>query len=107
MSKSEQDFKPVMSVIVPTYNRRNSLQRLLESLSHQSVLPNEFEVIVIDDGSEESSPDLLTGIYPFSLHWVSQKNQGATSSRNNGALLSKGEVLVFVDDDITVSESTL
>jgi glycosyltransferase involved in cell wall biosynthesis len=107
MSESEQVLKPAISVIVPTYNRSDSLQRLMDSLSQQLISPNVFEVIVVDDGSKKTSHDLLNGKYPFSLQWISQENQGATTSRNNGASLSQGEILVFIDDDITVSESTL
>jgi glycosyltransferase involved in cell wall biosynthesis len=68
---------------------------------------DKYEVIVVDDGSPSNILDNSFEKYPYSLVYLKQENQGATTARNNGALKSKGNILVFVDDDITISERVL
>jgi glycosyltransferase involved in cell wall biosynthesis len=97
----------LVSVIIPTYNRRDSLIRLVESLCRQSLDPRHLEVVVVDDGSEYDSQVIVGRAYPFPLKYIRQRNQGATVARNRGAEESRGEVLVFIDDDITVSKAAL
>lgn len=97
----------LVSVIIPTYKRPESVLRLLRSLSRQTLPPDQFEVIVVDDGSRYD-PALVTGeSFPFPLHYMRQANQGATIARNNGVEQSKGEVLIFIDDDVTPSPPAL
>ena len=95
------------SVVIPTYNRQTSLQRLLNSLAIQTMDANIFEVIVVDDGSPEGSVNIDNSSFPFSFKFVRQENQGATAARNNGALRSKGNILVFIDDDIQIERQSL
>ena len=66
-----------------------------------------LEVIVVDDGSTDDTEKIASQQYPFTLRYVRQKNQGATAARNHAATLSRSELLVFIDDDITVSPQTL
>ncbi|HUX87567.1 MAG TPA: glycosyltransferase family 2 protein [Chloroflexota bacterium] len=89
-----------VSVIVPTFNRYASLRVLLSALLKQTIAPNDFEVIVVDDGSSDETPSLTQIAYPFSLHYRRQANAGSGAARNAGARLSQGKVLVFLDDDI-------
>jgi len=96
-----------VSVIIPSYNRRDSLLRLLHSLEAQTIDHNRVEVIVVDDGSEYD-PGLITATsFSFRLHYERQTNQGATVARNHGASRSTGDTLVFIDDDITLDRHTL
>jgi GT2 family glycosyltransferase len=96
-----------VSVIIPTYNRKESLLRTLWSLSGQTLSTNFYEVIVVDDGSADATTEIATQQFPFALRFLSQVNSGATIARNHGALESRGDVLVFIDDDVTVSPGTL
>ena len=96
-----------VSVITPTYNRQDSLRRLLDSLAIQTLEPNKYEVIVVDDGSSSGSIDENFEGYLFQFQYLRQENQGATIARNNGALKSQGQVLVFIDDDVTISANVL
>lgn len=98
---------PAVSVIIPTYNRKASVLRTLNSLRQQTLAPDRYEVIVVDDGSTDDTPAIANHQFPFSLKYLRQKNQGATVARNNGVQQSRGEVLVFIDDDVTVSPQTL
>ena len=95
-----------VSVIIPTYNRVDSLRRTLDSLCRQAPPIGGLEVWVVDDGSQQP-PELPAGAYPFALNMLRQANQGATVARNTGALASRGEVLVFVDDDIEMLPGAL
>lgn len=95
------------SVVIPTYNRIDSLRRLLESLDRQTMAPDKYEVIVVDDGSNYDLNEITRIQVRFPLTCLRQMNQGATVARNYGAQQTKGQILVFIDDDISVSEKTL
>ncbi len=96
-----------LSVIIPTFKRTRSVRRTLESLVDQSLSAAKYEVVVVDDGSP-SPPDDLPGIdWPFKFHYFGIANGGATQARNHGVDHSSGQVIVFIDDDVTVSRPTL
>lgn len=96
-----------VSVIIPTYNRNESVRRTLKSLAAQTMPFDKFEVIVVDDGSPDDTHTLANETFPFTFKYLRQDNQGATIARNFGARNSLGKVLIFIDDDITVSPKTL
>ena len=98
---------PTISVIIPTYNRRDSLLRTLDSLKQQSFPMDRFMVILVDDGSTDDTQTIASQQFPFTVRYLQQKNQGATAARNYGATISQSEILVFIDDDITISPQTL
>ena len=96
----ELSAAPVASVIVPSYNRPDTLMRCLESLARQSFPPERFEVIVIDDGSLQplSAPATLApGGTP--VVFVRQTNTGPAGARNRGLAEARGEYVAFIDDD--------
>lgn len=98
---------PFVSVIIPTYNRRDSLLRVLDSLVQQTLSPNQYEVIVVDNGSTDGTHSVVNEQFPFTLRYLKQDNRGATAARNEGAMNSQGKILVFMDDDITLRPQTL
>jgi serine acetyltransferase/GT2 family glycosyltransferase len=92
---------PIVSVVVATHNRPESLRRLVGDLVLQSLSPEQFEVIVVDDGSdEEAALHLLTAPQPRSLTTLRRDRGGPGAARHTGTLLARGEILVFVDDDM-------
>lgn len=99
-----------VSVIIPVYNRNDLLQETLTSLTNQSLGRDDFEVIVCDDGS---SMDTLSIVKKFesklNLYYIYQRDQGfrAGASRNLGADLASGEVLVFLDTGIVLGSEAL
>lgn len=97
----------LVSVIIPTYNRKDSLIRLLDSLSHQSMAADFYEVIVVDDGSPDNPIEESDNRFPYPVVYLKQENQGVTVARNTGALKSQGQILVFIDDDVTISGMAL
>jgi GT2 family glycosyltransferase len=87
------------TIVVPTYNRCHSLQRLLEALERQTVA--DFEVVVVDDGSTDGTPELLARIRTtYNLTVIQQPNRGPAAARNLGSQRANGELLVFLDDDV-------
>jgi glycosyltransferase involved in cell wall biosynthesis len=98
---------PTIGVIIPTHNRKDSLLRTLDSLGQQTFPVNRFEVIVVDDGSTDDTHIIESQQFPFTVRYAYQKNQGATTARNYGATISQSEILVFIDDDVTISPQTL
>ncbi len=91
------------SVVIPTYNRKASLHRCLESLSRQTLSPAEFEVIVVDDGSTDGTAATFQGLrFPFHYTYFSQPNGGPSSARNLGISRAQGTVLAFTEDDVVV-----
>jgi glycosyltransferase involved in cell wall biosynthesis len=93
---------PSVSVIIPTYNRKEFLQQTLVSLAGQEWAAAPFEVIVIDDGSTDGTAAVAGQNFPFPLRYFYQENQGDALARNSGAQQSQANVLIFVDDDIVV-----
>ena len=98
---------PYISVIIPTYNRESSLRETLHSLSRQIWSVAHFEVVIVDDGSTDGTASLAQEAFPFSLQYIYQRNQGSAAARNAGAKQSHGEILVFIDDDITTEPGYL
>lgn len=96
-----------VSVIIPTYNEENVIGDCLESLSKQTY--KDLEVIVVDDGSIDRTLDVISTIHYslFSIHLLAQKHLGPGAARNFGASRAKGDILVFVDSDMTFSNEFL
>jgi len=93
--------EPIISVIVPTYNRAASLKRTLDALCLQSYPFCNFEVIVISDGCTDETSSIVRGYHaPFTLDIVEQPNGGSAAARNCGAGYAKAGVLLFMDDDV-------
>jgi glycosyltransferase involved in cell wall biosynthesis len=96
-----------LSVIIPTYNRSDGVLRTLESLCNQTLSRDSFQVIVVDDGSSEDVSLLENVSLPINITYLRKNNEGATIARNFGVQRSQGNILVFIDDDVTVSPKTL
>ncbi len=90
-----------MSVIVPTYNRRAGLERLLRALEEETSRSASFEVVVAVDGSTDGTQAMLAGLrtnYP--LRVLEQANAGPGAARNCAVEAAAGDLLIFLDDDI-------
>ncbi|MDY7080483.1 MAG: glycosyltransferase family 2 protein [Chloroflexota bacterium] len=90
------------SVIIPTYNRIDSLRILLDTLEQQDRVDGGFEVVIVDDGSTDETTQLANEQFGFPLHYYAQQNQGGFVARNRGAQYAQGETLIFLDDDISL-----
>lgn len=97
----------LISVIIPTYNRPQSVLRTLASLDQQTLARDAYEVVVVDDGSTYESTEITNKQFSFTFSFLRKDNQGATIARNYGVQHSQGDILVFMDDDVTISPETL
>jgi len=103
-----QSTNTKLSVIIPTYNRAVSLHRVLEGLLNQTY--QDFEVIVVDDGSVDETQSVVKGLMEKALNeiaYVRQENRGAGSARNAGIRHAKGDVVLFIDDDVLPASNLL
>lgn len=90
-----------ISVVVPTFNRREIVKRTVESLFAQKFHAGKYEVIVVVDGSEDGTADALRGMKaPCRFRIVEQPNGGLAAARNSGARVAEGDLLLFLDDDM-------
>ena len=96
--------KPRISVVIATYNRPDSLQRLLMQLAAQTMAPTEFEVVVVDDGSRTPMPDVAV---PYRFTVLQQENRGAAAARHLGVNTATADVVLFIDDDMEVPPELL
>jgi glycosyltransferase involved in cell wall biosynthesis len=88
--------QPLVSVVIPTYNRDHTLRRAIDSVLNQTYM--NFEVLVVDDGSIDNTHEVLH-LYGDKIRWWSQKNDGPSSARNSGIREAKGEYVAFLDSD--------
>ncbi len=89
------------SVIIATFNRRQLLGQVLQALIRQTVPHDDFEVVVVDDGSADGTLDWLAQQrFPFQLHAIRQVNTGPSGARNAGIAAASGDIIIFLDDDL-------
>lgn len=84
------------SVIIPAYNADKTISDTLISLKNQSVSPDEYEVIVVDDGSTDKTASLA---HLFGVNCISQSNRGPAAARNHGVRVAIGDIILFTDAD--------
>lgn len=98
----------LLSVIIPTFKRRETLGICLKHLAPeiQNLSPDLFEVIVTDDAPDNTPDDFLSRDYPWVRHNRGPQ-KGPASNRNSGAKPARGEWLVFLDDDCLPQPSFL
>ena len=98
----------LVSIIIPTYNRIDKLKRVLAGLEEQTLAADQWEVIVIDDGSKDNTICFLQDMdFPFNFRILTQDHLGPWPARNLGVCESKGEILLFMDDDIYPREQLI
>lgn len=92
----DTNIKPVISVVLPTYNRENVISRAVESVLCQTY--ENIELIIVDDGSSDNTKEIIEN-YKDKIKYIKQDNAGASSARNNGIRQSQGEYIAFLDSD--------
>ena len=88
---------PRFSVIIPTYNMEGSILHTVDSCFAQTC--SDFEIIVVDDGSSDSTLAVLEAVPDKRLRVVSQDNAGPATARNHGMRLARGSYVAFLDSD--------
>ena len=94
------NHKELISVIIPFYNQEHYFEECINSVIHQTY--SNFEIIIINDGSDKKYDEILTKLQLKHLDKIkifSQENKGVSAARNLGILKSKGEYVAFIDSD--------
>lgn len=97
--------QPVISVIIPTYNRAQMVGRAIRSVLRQTYA--QFELIVVDDGSTDETEAVVQSFEDERVRYVYQDNSGATVARNRGVEEANGSYVTFLDSDDEAYESWL
>ena len=97
-----------LSIIVPVYNVEQYIKACIESLYRQEIAENDFEVIIVNDGTPDKSMEVIADIVTqySNIIVVEQENQGLSAARNTGLKNANGEYILFVDsDDLLIDKS--
>jgi glycosyltransferase involved in cell wall biosynthesis len=94
---------PLVSIVIPTFKRDESLKRLLERLTAQQFRPEQFEIIVVDDARSRSTPAAVAEVaarHPeIAISSLPGRSRGPATARNIGWRAAHGEIIAFIDDD--------
>ncbi|HEY4124800.1 MAG TPA: glycosyltransferase family A protein, partial [Rhizomicrobium sp.] len=90
-------MSPIFSVVIPVFNRAHLLERALSSVLNQSF--QDFEIIVVDDGSKDDPERVVQAIADSRIRFVRQENMGGGAARNTGIDLAQGRYIAFLDSD--------
>lgn len=85
------------SVVIPVYNRSEVVGEAIDSVLHQSI--EDFEVIVVDDGSTDATAEVVRRQYGSDVRLIRQENRGPGAARNRGIKAASGEYVTFLDSD--------
>ncbi|MGH2373988.1 MAG: glycosyltransferase family 2 protein [bacterium] len=102
--------RPEVSVVLPTYNDASILRHALAHLARQALPPTAFEVVVVDDGSTDETPEVVAaaGAGPARVRSVRfDRNRGRSAARNAGIRAALAPLIVFVDSDVLVRSDFL
>jgi hypothetical protein len=92
-----RDETPSVSIILPTYQRRELVTCAVRSVLAQTF--EDFELVVVDDGSHDGTEERLAGIGDVRLRYLWQENRGAAAARNAGIRVARGKIVAFLDSD--------
>lgn len=86
-----------LSIVIPLYNKAKWIERAIDSVLNQTF--QDFEIIVVDDGSTDGSDKIVENINDVRIRLIRQQNAGASAARNTGIKESQGELIAFLDAD--------
>ena len=98
-----------LSVIVPVYNVEQYIRPCIESIFGQGLDESDFEVIMVNDGTQDRSFDNISDLFAMhtNMFRVNQENQGLSAARNTGLAYAKGTYVLFVDSDDLLVEGSV
>lgn len=95
--KEKKMSKPLISVVIPAYNREKTIKKAILSVLSQDY--KELEILVVDDGSTDNTSKVVKSINDSRIKYIYQKNEGACAARNNGITKARGQYIAFHDSD--------
>jgi glucosyl-dolichyl phosphate glucuronosyltransferase len=103
--------QPMISLIIPTYNRAGVLKRALDSALNIEYSPADYEIIVVDNGSTDATAAVVKDVQESSpqrrLTYIREERVGLHNARHAGVWAAKGDILIFTDDDATFAPGWL
>lgn len=98
-----------LSIIVPVYNVENYIHPCLLSIFSQNIAEDDFEVIIVNDGTKDNSMEVIKDIINqhTNIIIINQQNQGLSMARNNGMEIATGQYILFADSDDMIIANTL
>jgi glycosyltransferase involved in cell wall biosynthesis len=94
---------PLASVIMPTFNQKDFLQITLDSFTYQEGFRGAWEVILVDDGSEDGTSQMIDDyVAPYQMTCIHCSHRGRAAARNTGLKNARGEIIIFCDSDRAV-----
>lgn len=93
-------MNPYISVVIPTYNRANTIDKTIESILNQTY--KNYEIIIADDNSKDNTEEIINKymeMYPFIKYVRHENNRGGSAARNTGAKIATGTLISFLDSD--------
>lgn len=97
-SKESPNISPKISVVIASYNYGKYIERAIESVLTQTLPKNEYEIIVVDDGSTDNTQEILKK-YQDRIRVIKQENQGYVKAANRGMQEADGEYVIRLDAD--------
>ena len=100
--------KPFISIVIPTFNRKDLLEMVLDSLNNQTYPSDRYEVIVSDSNSTDGTAEMIKKFsMKGELKYISEDKRGRARARNIGINEAQGDIVLFTDADIIASENLL
>ena len=102
-------MSPLLSIIIPLYNTEQYIGQCIRSIVDRTTDPSLYEIIVVDDGSTDSSAAIMNGLCTSfeNVHLLRQENKGVSTARMAGAAQAKGAYIWFIDSDDWIEEDAL
>lgn len=108
--KSDMEFKPFVTILVPVYNSEETLEKCIESIVNQNYPISNMQVFLIDNGSLDNSYDIYCNIqekYPMLRVWWLDSSQGKAKALNKGIYLAEGKYIINIDSDGILDENAV
>lgn len=98
-----------LSVVIGTYNQKETLQQVLDSLYKQTLSPDLYEIIVVDSLSDDGTEEMVRNLpsLPPELKYIRQENKGRPGARNRGINEARGEIIFLTDADMVADPNLL
>lgn len=99
----------MLTVAIPTYNRKDVLSRVLQALTRQTLSLSGYEIIIVDDGSNDGTAESIRKFCnsPVSIRYFFQKNKGPATARNLAVKEAKNKLILFINDDTIPAEDLI